>query len=310
VAIIVAEGLTKIYRSGFWKFKKVFAVKKLSLIIEEGEIYGLLGPNGAGKTTTLKMLVGLCQPTKGTIKIMNGEPQSLEVRKQIGFLPEQPYFYEYLNGYELVFLTAQMYGQQVTKKRINEILELVGMAEAKDVYLKNYSRGMLQRIGLACALIIDPKILILDEPMGGLDPIGRKGMRDLIIQLKKQGKTIIFSSHILSDAEMLCDRIGILIKGEKVKEGTISEIIGEEIYEYEIVFTNISEAHLWQIKNRVKDLIKSGDKFMAICENERQRDEILSFISSVGGNLVSLIPRRKSLEEYFFIFIKEKRYAP
>uniref|UniRef100_A0A7V4E2Q5 ABC transporter ATP-binding protein n=1 Tax=candidate division WOR-3 bacterium TaxID=2052148 RepID=A0A7V4E2Q5_UNCW3 len=310
MAIIVAEGLTKIYRSGFWKFKKVFAVKKLSLIIEEGEIYGLLGPNGAGKTTTLKMLVGLCQPTKGTIKIMNGEPQSLEVRKQIGFLPEQPYFYEYLNGYELVFLTAQMYGQQVTKKRINEILELVGMAEAKDVYLKNYSRGMLQRIGLACALIIDPKILILDEPMGGLDPIGRKGMRDLIIQLKKQGKTIIFSSHILSDAEMLCDRIGILIKGEKVKEGTISEIIGEEIYEYEIVFTNISEAHLWQIKNRVKDLIKSGDKFMAICENERQRDEILSFISSVGGNLVSLIPRRKSLEEYFFIFIKEKRYAP
>ncbi len=310
MAIIVAEGLTKIYRSGFWKFKKVFAVKNLSLIIEEGEIYGLLGPNGAGKTTTLKMLVGLCQPTKGTIKIMNGEPQSLEVRKQIGFLPEQPYFYEYLNGYELVSLTAQMYGQQVTKKRINEILELVGMAEAKDVYLKNYSRGMLQRIGLACALIIDPKILILDEPMGGLDPIGRKGMRDLIIQLKKQGKTIIFSSHILSDAEMLCDRIGILIKGEKVKEGTISEIIGEEIYEYEIVFTNISEAHLWQIKNWVKDLIKSGDKFMAICENERQRDEILSFISSVGGNLVSLIPRRKSLEEYFFIFIKEKRYAP
>jgi len=310
VAIIVAEGLTKIYRSGFWKFKKVFAVKNLSLIIEEGEIYGLLGPNGAGKTTTLKMLVGLCQPTKGTIKIMNGEPQSLEVRKQIGFLPEQPYFYEYLNGYELVSLTAQMYGQQVTKKRINEILELVGMAEAKDVYLKNYSRGMLQRIGLACALIIDPKILILDEPMGGLDPIGRKEMRDLIIQLKKQGKTIIFSSHILSDAEMLCDRIGILIKGEKVKEGTISEIIGEEIYEYELVFTNISEAHLWQIKNWVKDLIKSGDKFMAICENERQRDEILSFISSVGGNLVSLIPRRKSLEEYFFIFIKEKRYAP
>lgn len=310
MAIIVAEGLTKVYRSGFWKLKKVFAVKNLSLTIEEGEIYGLLGPNGAGKTTTLKMLVGLCQPTKGTIKIMNGNPQSLAVRKMIGFLPEQPYFYEYLNGYELVSLTAQMYGQQVTNKRINEILELVGMVEAKDIYLKNYSRGMLQRIGLACALISDPKILILDEPMGGLDPIGRKEMRDLILQLKKQGKTIIFSSHILSDAEMLCDRIGILIKGEKVKEGTLSEIVGEEIYEYEIVFTNISEVHLWQIKNLAKDLIKSGDKFMAICENEGQRDEILSFISSVGGNLVALIPRRKSLEEYFFTFIKERKYAP
>ncbi|MEO0096820.1 MAG: ABC transporter ATP-binding protein [candidate division WOR-3 bacterium] len=310
MAIIFCENLTKIYRSGFWKLKKIVAVNKLSLIINEGEIYGLLGPNGAGKTTTLKMLVGLSRPTNGKITIMGKKPKSPEVRKEIGFLPEQPYFYEYLNGYELVYLTAQMYGKEVTNKKIYEILELVGMLEAKDVYLKNYSRGMLQRIGLACSLITNPKILILDEPMGGLDPIGRKEIRDLILRLKKEGKTIIFSSHILSDAEMLCDRISILIKGEKVKEGTISEIVGEEVYEYEIIFSQVAEIYLPEIKRLARDLIKSGDKIMAICDNERKREEIIFLIQRFGGNLLALIPRRKSLEEYFFSFVKEKKYAP
>ncbi|MCS7249501.1 MAG: ABC transporter ATP-binding protein [candidate division WOR-3 bacterium] len=310
MAIIHCENLTKIYRSGFWKLKKVVAVNNLSLMINEGEIYGLLGPNGAGKTTTLKMLVGLARPTSGKVWIMKKEPKDSEVRKEIGFLPEQPYFYEYLNGYELVYLTSQMYGKEVSKKRIYEILELVGMIEAKDMYLKNYSRGMLQRIGLACCLVTDPKILILDEPMGGLDPIGRKEIRDLIIQLKKAGKTIIFSSHILSDAEMLCDRIGILIKGEKVKEGTISEIVGEEVYEHEIIFSQVPEVYLTEIKRLAKDLIKSGDKLMVICEDERKKEEILSLIQNFGGKIHSLIPRRKSLEEYFFTFMKEKRYAP
>ncbi len=310
MAIIFCENLTKIYRSGFWKLKKVVAVNKLSLIINEGEIYGLLGPNGAGKTTTLKMLVGLSYPTEGKITIMGKEPKSLEVKRNVGFLPEQPYFYEYLNGYELVYLTAQMYGKEVTNRKIYEILELVGMLEAKDTYLKNYSRGMLQRIGLACALITNPKILILDEPMGGLDPIGRKEIRDLILQLKKEGKTIIFSSHILSDAEMLCDRIGILIKGEKVKEGTISEIVGEKVNEYEIIFSNVAEVYLPEIKRLAKDLIKSGDKLMAICEDERKKEEIVFLIKNFGGTLLALIPRRKSLEEYFFSFVKEKSYAP
>jgi len=310
VAIIFCDNLTKIYRSGFWKLKRVVAVNNLSLIINEGEIYGLLGPNGAGKTTTLKMIVGLAKPTFGRVLIMKKEPKQSEIRKEIGFLPEQPYFYEYLNGYELVYLTAQMYGKGVSKKRIYEILELVGMIEAKDMFLKNYSRGMLQRIGLACCLVTDPKILILDEPMGGLDPIGRKEIRDLIIQLKKAGKTIIFSSHILSDAEMLCDRIGILIKGEKIKEGTISEILGEEIYEYEIIFSRISEVYLSEIKRLVKDLIRSGDKWMAICDDEKRKDEVLSLIQNFGGRVHGLIPRRRSLEEYFFTFIKEKRYAP
>lgn len=310
MAIIFCENLTKIYRSGFWKLKKVVAVNKLSLIINEGEIYGLLGPNGAGKTTTLKMLVGLSYPSEGKITIMGKEPKSLEVRRNLGFLPEQPYFYEYLNGYELVYLTAQMYGKEVTNKKIYEILELVGMLEAKDTYLKNYSRGMLQRIGLACALITNPKILILDEPMGGLDPIGRKEIRDLILQLKKEGKTIIFSSHILSDAEMLCDRIGILIKGEKVKEGTISEIVGEKVDEYEIIFSNVKEVYLPEIRRLAKDLIKSGDKLMAICDDERKKEEIIFLIKNFGGSLLGLIPRRKSLEEYFFSFVKEKGYAP
>lgn len=310
MAIIFCENLTKIYRSGFWKLKKVVAVNNLSLMINEGEIYGLLGPNGAGKTTTLKMIVGLAKPTSGKIFIMGREPKDSEVRKNIGFLPEQPYFYEYLNGYEVVYLTAQMYGKEVSKRKIYEILELVGMIEAKDMFLKNYSRGMLQRIGLACCLITDPKILILDEPMGGLDPIGRKEIRDLIIQLKKAGKTIIFSSHILSDAEMLCDRIGILIKGEKVKEGTISQIVGEEIYEYEIIFSQVSESYFPEIKRLARDLIKSGDKWMAVCENERKKDEVVSLIQMFGGRLIGLIPRRKSLEEYFFIFMKEKKYAP
>ncbi|MCS7250731.1 MAG: ABC transporter ATP-binding protein [candidate division WOR-3 bacterium] len=309
MAIIFCENLTKIYRSGFWKLKKVVAVNRLSLTINEGEIYGLLGPNGAGKTTTLKMVVGLAKPTSGKILIMGKEPKDSEIRKNIGFLPEQPYFYEYLKGYELVYLTAQMYGKEVSSKRIYEVLELVGMIEAKDMFLKNYSRGMLQRIGLACCLITEPKILILDEPMGGLDPIGRKEIRDLIIQLKKAGKTIIFSSHILSDAEMLCDRIGILIKGEKVKEGTISEIVGEEIYEYEIIFSNVGEVYLPEIKRLAKDLIRSGDKWMATCEEEGKREHLLSLIQNFGGRLHSLIPRRKSLEEYFFTFMKEKRDA-
>src|SRR5437588_1019771 len=212
MAAIQIEGLQKNYSVGFWHSKKRAGLKGLTLSVEEGEIFGCLGPNGAGKTTTLKLLMGLIYPSAGSAKILGMDISDPRVKAAIGFLPEQPYFYDYLTAAELLNYYAQLSGVSDTdrKRRVPGMLERVGLSEAADTQLRKFSKGMLQRVGIAQAIVHDPKILFLDEPMSGLDPVGRREVRDLIQSLHDEGKTIFFSTHILSDAETLCHRVAVL----------------------------------------------------------------------------------------------------
>src|SRR6202166_471236 len=209
-------GLQKTYMVGFWRKRPKCALSPLHLTVEQGEIFGFLGPNGAGKTTTLKLLMGLLFPTAGSARLLGRDWTDPEVKAQIGFLPEQPYFYDYLTAYELLNYYGQLSGVpgKDRKRRVEEVLQRVGMTDIKGVQLRKFSKGMLQRAGIAQAILHNPKLVFFDEPMSGLDPLGRREVRDLMEQLKQEGKTVFFSTHILSDAEALCDRVAIIHWGE------------------------------------------------------------------------------------------------
>src|SRR5947207_4501081 len=221
-------GLEKTYPVGFWRKRPKRALWPLHLKVEEGEIFGYLGPNGAGKTTTLKLLMGLIFPAAGTARILGHEISDPRMKIQIGYLPEQPYFYDYLTAPELLEYYAQLSGvpAQGRSKKILELLERVGLPDVGRLQLRKFSKGMLQRVGIAQAILHDPKVVFLDEPMSGLDPMGRREVRDLIQSLKDEGKSVFFSTHILSDAESLCDRVAVLHKGELRAVGAVSELTG------------------------------------------------------------------------------------
>src|SRR6201982_2552384 len=225
VAIEILD-LEKSYHVGFWQKRAKVALRPLRLTIEEGEVFGFLGPNGAGKTTTLKMLMGLVFPTAGTARILGQEWTDPEIKAQIGFLPEQPYFYDYLTAHELLDYYGQLSGVPAKdrKRRIEEVLQRVGLTDIKGVQLRKFSKGMLQRPGIAQPLLTNPKLVFFDEPMSGLDPLGRREVRDLMEQLKQEGKTVFFSTHILSDGEALCDRVAIIHKGERRGVGAVEEL--------------------------------------------------------------------------------------
>ncbi|MEO0162828.1 MAG: ABC transporter ATP-binding protein [candidate division WOR-3 bacterium] len=218
------EDLYRSFKIHFWEKKKEI-LKGISFEVYKGEVFGFLGPNGAGKTTTIKSITGLIKPDRGKIEIFGYPPNSLEAKKRIGFLPESPYFYEHLSGYEFLKIHSLLCNEYTDKNRLWDLLDRVGLKKAADLPLRKYSRGMLQRIGIAQALVGNPDLLILDEPLTGLDPIGRKEIKDLILELKKQGKTIFFSSHILPDAEAVCDRIGIIIEGRIMQVGPLNELL-------------------------------------------------------------------------------------
>src|SRR5579863_4058298 len=219
-------GLEKTYKVGFWRKRQRRALSPLHLTVDDGEIFGFLGPNGAGKTTTLKLLMGLVFPTSGTARILDREWTDPDIKAQIGFLPEQPYFYDYLTAHELLNYYGQLSGLPAKhrKHRIEEVLQHVGLKDVKGVQLRKFSKGMLQRAGIAQAILHNPKVIFLDEPMSGLDPMGRREVRDLIEQLKHEGKTVFFSTHILSDAEALCDRVAVIYKGELRGVGTVEDL--------------------------------------------------------------------------------------
>jgi len=228
--------LDNIYRSfktHFWHKKKE-VLKGISFEIYEGEVFGFLGPNGAGKTTTIKIITGLIRPDTGTVSIFGKPVDSLETKKRIGYLPESPYFYEHLTGYEFLKVHARLSNCSDFKERSISLLERVGLQDSVDVPLRKYSRGMLQRIGIAQALISDPDVLILDEPLTGLDPLGRKELKELILEHKKKGKTIFFSSHILPDAEVICDRIGIIMDGKIMEIGELKKLLKKGVKTDEI----------------------------------------------------------------------------
>src|ERR1700720_2367891 len=231
-------GLEKTYSVGFWRKKPKQALRPLHLAVAEGEIFGFLGPNGAGKTTTLKLLMGLMFPTSGTARILGREIDDPGMKAQIGFLPEQPYFYDYLTARELLEYYGQLSGVDPKHRshKVNEVLHRGGLPDVGGVQLRKFSKGMLQRVGIAQAILHDPRIVFFDEPMSGLDPMGRREVRDLMAQLKVEGKTVFFSTHILSDAEALCDRVGIIHQGELRGVGAIVDLTSQTQGRIEIIF--------------------------------------------------------------------------
>jgi ABC-2 type transport system ATP-binding protein len=302
-AAININGITKVYRTGFWG-KRFLALDNLSLEVKQGEILGYLGPNGAGKTTTFKVLLDLMRPTSGSFTVF-GHSAGRKAREQIGFLPENPYFYMYLTAEESLHFHGQLRGmkREERKKRIPELLQLVGLDHAGDKSLKKFSRGMLQRIGIAQALVNDPNILILDEPMSGLDPNGRKQMRDIILGCRDQGKTVIFSSHILSDVEIMCDRAAIIRKGKLQEVIQVGEMLDSNIAHWEIVCTDLSGSAgyegciVHQSKNQI--LLKTKD--------EAEAKRMVHDIEKNGGRVLSFGPQRISLEEIYNKSGKEKK---
>ncbi len=230
---IKLENIYRSFKNHFWEHKKE-VLKNISLEIHTGEVFGFLGPNGAGKTTTIKIITGLIKPDSGNVSIFGNPVDSLEAKRSIGFLPESPYFYEHLTGYEFLKVHALLGNYTDYKERVSELLNKVGLKHAVNLSLQKYSRGMLQRIGIAQSLITEPDLLVLDEPLTGLDPIGRKEIKDLILEQKNQGKTIFFSSHILPDAEEVCDRIGIIIDGEIVQVDALDKLLKKGIKTDEI----------------------------------------------------------------------------
>jgi ABC-2 type transport system ATP-binding protein len=294
------------------KDRKRVALEGLNLDVEEGEIFGLLGPNGAGKTTTLKILMGILFPTRGEATIMGRALGDRSVKAKIGFLPENPYFYDYLRGWEFLDYYGQLYGMDSSrrKKRIPELLDLVGLRGAANVPLKGYSKGMLQRVGLAQALLNDPKIVFLDEPQSGLDPFGRKEVRDIILQLKEEGKTVFFSSHILSDAELICDRVAILNKGHLLRCGPLQEMLSAKIKEYEVVVSQPSGKLMEAFRPKSERVLESRGEAMFVFKDEATARALLEALS--GGDsdrLVSYNPRRETLEEYFIREIEGRKVA-
>ncbi|MEP7016109.1 MAG: ABC transporter ATP-binding protein [Verrucomicrobiota bacterium] len=247
-AAIAVSGLTKIFPVPFHR-QGIVAVRDLDLQVAPGEVYGLLGPNGSGKSTTLKMILGLVSPTKGRAEIFGCNSRLVESRKAVGFLPENPYFYNYLTGEETLRFFGKLCGLSGARLKscIGELLNLVGLTDAKDRRLSTYSKGMLQRIGLAQALINDPKVVVLDEPTAGVDPAGSRDIRNLIVDLKRRGITVLFSSHLLAQAQEICDRVGILANGSLVREGRLEELIAIE-NQTELVLENASGPLLDEIE--------------------------------------------------------------
>lgn len=303
--VLIIEDLHKTFRVGFAR-KTVNAVKGVSLFVNPGEIFGFLGPNGAGKTTTMKICMDLIRPTSGKVLLFGASPGSMAARKKIGYLPEQPYFYDYLKPGELLDFFGRLYGvpRRLRKKRIDELLELVGLSQARDRTLRKFSKGMLQRAGLAQALIGDPDLVVLDEPLSGLDPIGRKELKDIIVSLRQRGKTVFFSSHILSDIELLCDRIAIIDQGHLQYLGATRDFVHKGLNEVEIVAAAVSPESLEKLRPMVRSVEDFGSRQKFLAERENSAGVVKLLVSS-GAQVESVIPRSETLEEIFVRLARE-----
>jgi ABC-2 type transport system ATP-binding protein len=298
MAAIEILGLEKTYSIGFWRKRPKHALRPLNLKVEEGEIFGFLGPNGAGKTTTLKLLMGLIFPTAGSARILGMELDDPRMKAQIGFLPEQPYFYDYLTARELLEYYGQLSGVEakLRSSRVNEVLRRVGLPDVGGVQLRKFSKGMLQRVGIAQAILHDPQVVFFDEPMSGLDPMGRREVRDLMEQLKVEGKTVFFSTHILSDAEALCDRVAIIHQGELRGVGAVADLTSSVHGKVEVVWQGTmvpaslralgAECHV--TRDTVRAMLSEANQDAAIEALRRER-----------LRLVSVTPVRTSLEDYY-----------
>jgi ABC-2 type transport system ATP-binding protein len=297
---IEVAGLAKTFRQGFW-MRRVEAVRGISFSVEPGEIFGFLGPNGAGKTTTIKMLTGLIRPTAGKAQVFGKDVPSPEAMLRVGFLPENPYVYPYLTPREFVALCARLSGLsgQELRRRVAYSVERVGIAYAADRQVRRLSKGMLQRTGLAAALVATPDLLLLDEPMSGLDPVGRKEVRDLILEERKNGRTIFFSTHILSDVETLCDRVVILRKGEVVVSGKVRELLKSEVRRVDVVLLDAGEELAQRLAADGFPGNRVGDHYVVEVEGEANVPKVLEAALAAKARVVEVTPRRETLENLF-----------
>ncbi len=299
--VIEIENLTQDYSTGFWRKQQIRALDGLGLQVEAGEVFGLLGPNGAGKTTTFKILMGLIEPTAGAARIFGETIGEVKMRQRVGYLPEQPYFYDYLTAREFLLYCGALCDlpKSESKQRTDQLLAQVGLTDSADKQLRKFSKGMLQRVGLAQALINDPDLLFLDEPMSGLDPLGRREVRDLIVGLRARGKTIFFASHILTDVEAMCDRVAILNKGRLIESGKLSEILKSRINEIEAVVSEVSESALAALKILALEVSPTPGGARVRLSGDHDIARLLEITHQSGGRIVSINPVRESLEDLF-----------
>jgi ABC-2 type transport system ATP-binding protein len=297
--VLEIERLSKSYRVGHLFPGRRPAVQDLSLSVERGEIFGFLGPNGAGKTTTLKAVIGLVHPEAGRIRILGHPHESRAWRYAVGYLPEHPYLYDYLTPLEYLDYVGRLFGMEraLRRERAHALLEKVGLVRSLNLPLRRFSKGMVQRAGLAQALMNDPELVLLDEPMSGLDPLGRRLVRDIILELRERGKTVFFSTHILSDAETLCDRVALLREGRLVSLGRLDEILALDVTHVEVLVSGLDEAALERMPG-VKSRVRLGERWQLEVA-EPMLAAVVGQVQEGRGRVLSVQPCRQSLEEYF-----------
>src|SRR5881296_152060 len=290
MAVLDLLDIHKSYRSHL-SIRKYWILRGLNLSIAEGEVFGFIGTNGAGKTTTIKLALGLLFPDQGSIRLFGEDASKVELRRRVGFLPENPYLYDYLTGEEFLDFHGRLFGldRAARRKRVKELLERVGLGNRGDRQLRHYSKGMLQRIGLAQALVNDPELVILDEPMSGLDPIGRREVRDIILDLKARGRTIFFSTHILSDTEMICDRVGLLVRGSLKAVGRIDDLVSRKVRFWEVGLKGVREQGLpcGQVVSR------RDDQILVRVASQDELHRLLALVNGRGPSLLSVTPARQ-----------------
>jgi ABC-2 type transport system ATP-binding protein len=307
---IRTEGLTKHYAVGFWRSRPYVALDSLTLDVPRGEIFGFLGPNGAGKTTTLKLLMQLIFPTSGRAWILDRPAGDVAMRRRIGYLPENPSFYDNVSAEELLAYFAALFGYRGAERtrRVAALLDDVGLGGERRMQLRKYSKGMIQRVGLAQALVNDPEVVFLDEPMSGLDPIGRRHVRDIILRLRDRGATVFFSSHILGDAEALCSRVGIVAGGKLAASGALAEMVPFRIRGWDLVLAGVSADAAAAIAARGAAATLIGDgRYHVILPATVSSDEAISMARSLGAELVSINPVRDTLEDFFLAHVEQSR---
>jgi ABC-2 type transport system ATP-binding protein len=302
-AAVETFDLSKDYRIGFWRPKPYRALDRVSFHVESGEVFGFLGPNGAGKTTTLKLLMQLVFPTSGRATILGKPVGDVRVKQRIGFLPENPYFYDYLTAEELLTYFAGLFGYSGPdrRQRVSRLLDDVGLGHERRLQLRKFSKGMIQRVGLAQALINDPEVVFLDEPMSGLDPLGRRDVRELILRLRAEGRTVFFSSHILSDAETLCSRIAIVAKGRLMAAGRLSEILTVRMLGWEVIVEDLDTppdaATIGRALQRITPI--DAKRYHIELAPDVRPEQLLGRLLGARGRLVSIQPVRETLEDFF-----------
>ncbi|HUE57259.1 MAG TPA: ABC transporter ATP-binding protein [Candidatus Udaeobacter sp.] len=304
VPAIETENLTKEYPFGFLHLKKRTSLEGLNMQVEMGEVFGFIGPNGAGKSTTIKLLMGLIFPTEGDARILGKPISDVEMHRDIGYLPEQPYFYDYLTAAEVLDYFARFHDLSAAdrKERVQKMLKKVGLETAGKIQLRKYSKGMLQRVGLAQAILHDPKVVILDEPMSGLDPVGRREVRDIILELKRDGQTVMFSTHILSDAEMLCDRVGVIVGGKLRGTGAPGQLVEMKTQGMEVLFElpGTSNSPL------VAKATRTGERYrLEVTEEELYA--AIDQLRAAGARILAVSQVKATLEEFFMNLVEADR---